>query len=279
MASGINMLGIIRLSGPRDVPLYLAPPLRLVGIGIENPSGGNEMKFFYSMTLLLLVSSSIWCVSGCNDSGKILAAPSVDFILISSDGTGAYPTIQDAIFWARSGDVIVLADGIYSGEGNRDINFMGKKITVRSQNGNPELCVIDCRDESGALHRGFVFQNQEGSGSVLEGIGITNGNVRSSSIDWPFGGGILCRDSSSPTLRNLALVGNTASSGGGLACFGNSTPLVVESLFEGNMAQFNGQDIFCSEESSLEIVNSVLRDKKVQSQANSSDQICMIVSD
>lgn len=233
------------------------------------------MKIFYSMTLFLLVSSSIWCVSGCNDSGKILTAPSVDFILIRSDGSGAYPTIQDAIFWARSGDVIVLADGIYSGEGNRDLSFMGKAITVRSQSGNPELCVIDCQDDSGALHRGFVFQNQESSGSVLEGIGITNGNVRSSSLDWPFGGGILCRDSSSPTLRNLALVGNTASSGGGLACFGNSTPVVMDSLFEGNMAQFNGQDIFCSEESSLEIVNSVLRDKDPKAAENEFSQLCM----
>jgi hypothetical protein len=237
------------------------------------------MKFFYSLTLLLLVFSSIWCMSGCNDSGLYQVGPSVDGILIRSDRTGSYPTIQDAIFWARTGDVIVLADGVYSGEGNRDLSFMGKAITVRSQSGNPELCVIDCRDDSGALHRGFVFQSQEGHDSVLDGIGIINGNVQSASIDWPFGGGILCRDSSSPTLRNLALVDNTASTGGGLACFGDSNPVVAESLFKGNQARFNGQDIYCSEESSLEIINSVFRDRASQASANASIQSCMNASD
>lgn len=237
------------------------------------------MKFLYGLTLILLISTSLWGATGCNDSGLSQAASSLDGILIRSDGTGDFPTIQDAIFWARTGDVIILADGVYSGEGNRDLSFMGKAITVRSQSGNPELCVIDCRDDSGALHRGFVFQSQEGPDSVLEGIGIINGNVQSSSIDWPFGGGILCRDSSSPTLRNLALVDNSASTGGGLACFGKSNPVVSDSLFEGNRARFNGENIFCSEESTLEIVNSILRDKKVQGQANSADQVCMNVSD
>ena len=37
---------------------------------------------------------------------------------------------------------MIIADGTYTGEGNRDIEFKGKAITVRSASG-PESCIID----------------------------------------------------------------------------------------------------------------------------------------
>jgi subtilisin family serine protease len=54
---------------------------------------------------------------------------------------GQYPTIQEAIDAATTGGTVVIADGIYTGEGNRDLSFGGKAITVRSENG-PENCII-----------------------------------------------------------------------------------------------------------------------------------------
>jgi len=50
-----------------------------------------------------------------------------------------HPTIQSAIDVAVSGDIIVVDDGVYTGDGNRDIDFKGKAITLRSENG-PENC-------------------------------------------------------------------------------------------------------------------------------------------
>ena len=68
------------------------------------------------------------------------------------------PTIQGGIGAASDGDTVLVADGIYTGWGNRDIDLMGKAITVRSENG-PENCIIDC--ELSEL-RAFVVQSDEG---------------------------------------------------------------------------------------------------------------------
>jgi len=42
-----------------------------------------------------------------------------------------YPTIQAAVNAAVDGDEVIVAPGTYTGEGNRDIDFLGKAITVR----------------------------------------------------------------------------------------------------------------------------------------------------
>lgn len=55
---------------------------------------------------------------------------------------GDAASISEAIQLAESGDVIVLADGIWSGYENQALVF-GKAITIRSASGNPNACVID----------------------------------------------------------------------------------------------------------------------------------------
>jgi hypothetical protein len=86
---------------------------------------------------------------------------------ITPDGTGDAPTIQAGVDSASAGDAVVLANGTYSGPGNRDIEYSGNAITVRSEGGDPALCVIDCEGSAAEPHRGFSFCHNEGRISVL----------------------------------------------------------------------------------------------------------------
>jgi parallel beta-helix repeat protein len=105
------------------------------------------------------------------------------------------PTIQAGIDAAVAGDTVLVADGTYTGEGNRDIDFKGKAITVQSENG-AESCIIDCEDYS---VRGFYFHNDETQSSVLDGFTVTKSNLAGSSA-------IYCM--SSPKIINCHIKNN-----------------------------------------------------------------------
>jgi len=153
-----------------------------------------------------------------------------------------FATIQDAIDAARHGNVIEVEAGTYSGPGNWDIEFRGKRITVRSASG-PERTIIDCSKGTlgGASHRGFYFHEREGADSVLSGFTIRGGRVFGSEIPpdplhWdddpshPIGGGIYC-EFSSPTIADCIIEDCGAELGGGIGCVGGS-PVILGCVIE-----------------------------------------------
>jgi hypothetical protein len=76
---------------------------------------------------------------------------------------GEYATIQDAIDASVDGDIVEIADGTYTGAGNKNLDFGGRAITVRSAAGDPTFCIIDCEDDG----RGFYFHCDEGPDSIV----------------------------------------------------------------------------------------------------------------
>ena len=88
---------------------------------------------------------------------------------------GDYPTIRAAVMAARNGDSVLLDDGIYTGASNRNIEFQGKAITVRSASGQPENCVIDVEGVPNETRRAFWFNSGEGPSSVIRDVSIING--------------------------------------------------------------------------------------------------------
>ena len=111
-----------------------------------------------------------------------------------------YDTIQEAIDNCVDGDIVIVEPNTYTGDGNRDIDFLGKAITVRSESG-PENCIIDCNAGRWDQHRAFYFHSGEDANSILEGFTITNGYVR-----YYDGGGIYC-EKASPVIKIATSLG------------------------------------------------------------------------
>lgn len=172
-----------------------------------------------------------------------------------------YGSIQTAIDAAQPGDTVIVADGVYTGEGNRDISFGGKAITVRSANG-PAHTTIDCQGTPEVPFRGFSFSNGEGRDSVLEGFKITNGATLPGAIDDRFNGaGILVTQQSSPTIRNMVITGSWAGCwGGAVCCSFESHPLIDNCTLTGNYTNDDGGGIFAWSGSSPVVRNTLIAD-------------------
>jgi parallel beta-helix repeat protein len=150
-------------------------------------------------------------------------------------------TIQASIDAAVDGDEVVLDTGTYTGDGNRDIDFLGKAITVRSLNG-PETCIINCEGTESESHRGFYFHAGEGPDSVLSGLTITNGYAPKMQIGKyirMLGGAIYC-DYSSPVITNCIFRENISGWKGGAIMSSGSKPKIINCLFQNNVAQWGG---------------------------------------
>jgi len=125
---------------------------------------------------------------------------------------GQYTTIQAGINAASEGDTVLIADGVYIGASNKNLDFGGRNIVLKSS-GGPENCIIDCQ----ASGRGFYFHRNETSSAVVEGISVRNGSST-------YGGGINVTNSS-PTFKHCIITGClSASSYGGGVYVNNGDP-------------------------------------------------------
>jgi len=162
---------------------------------------------------------------------------------VDDDTPADFATIQAALDASSDGDTIIVRDGTYTGDGNRDIDFKGKAVHLRPENG-PQNCVIDCQ-QSG---RGFYFHSDESSDSVVDGFTIKNGRQA--------GGGIYCYESS-PTITNNTIRGNrSANYGGGIYCK-QSWARIINNVITDNAVSTHGGGIYCIS-SSLTIANNTI---------------------
>jgi parallel beta-helix repeat protein len=136
-------------------------------------------------------------------------------------------TIQAAIDAAENQDMVLVSNGIYTGNGNRDIDFKGKAITIRSENG-PDNCIIDCNSTTTESHSGFYFHGGEDANSIVAGFNIKNGFA---------GGGIYCQGGRagrvSPSIIDCLITADSAEKSRGIYCF-NSSPTITNCTITGN---------------------------------------------
>ncbi len=154
-------------------------------------------------------------------------------LVVHPDGTGDYPTIQAAIDAAAAGDIVELTAGTFAGSGNRDLDFSGKAITVRSASGDPETCLLDCGGSAAAPHRGFHFHSGETATAEIVGITVINGYIPAE----PWGGAMLCELGASPTIRACRFQGNRDCA---LVCLAGAGATLVDCAFLQNYGTYHG---------------------------------------
>ncbi|MHC4721816.1 MAG: hypothetical protein ACYS6I_03810, partial [Planctomycetota bacterium] len=174
--------------------------------------------------------------------------------LIVATSGGDYTTIQAAINASSHDWIIEVTDGSWVETGNRDLDFGGKRLWLRSANG-PENCTINCGGGQTTPHRAFYFHSGEDANSIVEGFTITGGYVKYSAsvpgMDDSHGGAIYCTEKlpeslpSSPTIRNCIITDNHVYDAGGRGYGGAisskaSAPTITDCVISSNSAHHGG---------------------------------------
>ncbi|MDH7598424.1 MAG: hypothetical protein QHH07_02145, partial [Sedimentisphaerales bacterium] len=137
--------------------------------------------------------------------------------------TTAFKTIQRGINVASNGDTVLVLPGQYVGTGNKELDFTGKAITVRAQDG-PANTVINCQGSG----RAFYFHSGEGPSSVVNGFGITGGSSTTGAAIYCTGAG--------PTISNCWIYGNntTSTNSGIVYCYNNGNAILTGCVIYSN---------------------------------------------
>jgi len=237
-----DWFALIRSQIDRGLPtLYKYPGHALVCDGWRDLLGVQQIHLNYgwggASTAWYAVDDIHGHEAGHESEGMAIDVIPDHSIIIDAQGSGDYPTLQAAIDAASPGDTVSVLPGTYTGDGNRDLRFRGKPITVRSRCGDPTECIIDAGGSEESPHRAVVFDAQEGPESRLEGISITGG--------WSsaFGGAVLCRDAS-PTIVGCVITGSVSEQAGSaiavVSLSGPAGPLISGCTIRGNQGSAIG---------------------------------------
>ncbi|MBI4717786.1 MAG: S8 family serine peptidase [Planctomycetes bacterium] len=175
------------------------------------------------------------CEPDCNINGSADSCDLVMGVSADTDANGVpdecqnvrhvpadYATVQEAIDAASPGDTVLLADGVYSGEGNVLLDFGGKVLTLRGA-GGAEQCTIDL----GEFRHGVLFRSGENAASSVQGITFLNGAV-----------GLQFEDGSTPRIEDCRFVGQRSA---GLLAY--SSPVQVRRCTIRDVRR--GRSVFC----------------------------------
>jgi predicted outer membrane repeat protein len=121
-----------------------------------------------------------------------------------------FGTIQEAIDSAFGGDTILVAKGYYSGEGNCNLEFLGKRVFLKSASG-PDSTFIDSDGSPNIPNRAFICTDTGDSRAVVEGFTIMNGYTVS-------GGAVYCLNASPTFIRCIFKNNHATASGGAIWC-------------------------------------------------------------
>ncbi|MFT5286426.1 MAG: hypothetical protein ACI8TQ_002595 [Planctomycetota bacterium] len=232
-------LGFLSAAGKKTVPL-VPGDVTIPGQAINLVTQGyffdlSSDAFVSSPSAVVIVDTSSDFIDGCattifvdDDAPGDPGPGDSDVSDPLEDGTVLRPfdSVQEALSSViLIGTVIEMADGLYQGTGNVDINpVTGTHVRIQSANG-PDNCHVFV----GGGNRGFVFDNAtDVRADGLSGVRIT-GATNSG----------LALLSTTATIDNCVIEGNSASNGGGIFITVGS-PLIQNTFIRSNLATNKG---------------------------------------
>lgn len=157
----------------------------------------------YSHKLLLATTSLLAAISL-----ESLTAATIHIATTGSDSAGTgqttapFATIQKGIYQAQEGDTVLVAAGTYTGEGNRNIDLLGKAVTLKSVAG-PKSVTLDLQQ-----NRAFLASSSESLATVIDGFTIVGGYAVTGQ-DWGGIGIVDISGNAALTLKNCIFFNNT----------------------------------------------------------------------
>jgi predicted outer membrane repeat protein len=170
-------------------------------------------------------------------------------IVVDIGGSGDHTAIAPALAESSEGDTILVMPGTYTGAENKDLDFNGTNVVLRSDGGS-SVTTIDCEDNAKVFD---LWTDDADTSTVIEGFTFTRGDhysgglayiVESSPtfVDCVFSdavgyyGGAVYMYGSSSSFTNCQFTGNTANEQGGAVQVEASSPTFTECLFTSNTA-------------------------------------------
>ncbi|MCP5515625.1 MAG: T9SS type A sorting domain-containing protein [Verrucomicrobiales bacterium] len=187
--------------------------------------------------------------------------PGQDFALSTSSRGIHVPadvsTLSEAIGLAMPGDSVLLAPGIYSGEGFRDVRLQAKSIALRGEGGSSGTG-IDLAEDRG--HR--ILQIAGGGSPVIEGLTLRNAYTNSA------GTALYVGDASDPVIRDVRFENCRAwgyfendyqecHDGGAVFVEGGSAPRFEDVSFTNCSSGCGEGGALCQIDGSLELLDAV----------------------
>ncbi|MCK4545923.1 MAG: right-handed parallel beta-helix repeat-containing protein [Candidatus Eisenbacteria sp.] len=154
-----------------------------------------------------------------------------------------YPTIQEAIDAAQSGDTVLVEPGTYydcthpDTEGRLNCVIMKSGVTLRGETGDPDDAIVDATGVGRVIMCWAVDHT-----ATIEALTITGGDASEQPDIYLYGGGICCR-SSALTIHNCKILGNWAVQGGGILCASydeEDIPQITDCTISWNTAESGG---------------------------------------
>ena len=197
----------------------------------------------------------------------------------SDDNDGLSPdnavlTLKKAISLSQESNyenVIMVAAGTYTGADNKNLDFQGYNIKLRSSAG-AETTIIDLENSGRLLYLtrgetldswldGFTIKNGSGDyGAALrfnKAVMTVKNCIFDSNISSDYGGSIYSESSSNLLIQNTKFVNNRASRGAAFAGNNSKNTLFDRVVFQGNRASTHGGVLY-QDDTTVKIVRSRL---------------------